>query len=213
MSRIERQGYPSDGSKALPRRVERFCTLVASEEYPLPKVAEMVRISYMTARRMRVHGVVQARVRHLREQLRASAYDAEPLVDKRNRVVAAAALARKLRDTLEENDYQDTIAVTKQGVPIKAHDRWRVQHYLDALAAVHRMVEGPSSTSTTSTTVNVGISMEDAAIRVQALLSRLPDAIEGEAEEVKGVSPSEGGGEGSGEGHIGKERDAVAVGV
>lgn len=196
VSRIERQGYPSDGSKALPRRVERFCTLVASEEYPLPKVAEMVRISYMTARRMRAHGVVQARVRHLREQLRASAYDAEPLVDKRNRVVAAAKLARVLHETLEENGYQDTIAVTKQGQEIKAHDRWRVQHYLDALAAVHRMVDGGSKQSGSTTTVNVGISMEDAATRVAALFSRMPDVIEAESQLVDPVAPSEGGTEG-----------------
>ena len=196
LTRIAAQGYPSDGSRPLPRRLERVCSLLASEDYKRADIAEMVRVSESTITRVRARPLVRARIAFLREQLRASAYDAEPLVDKRNRVVAAAKLARKLHDTLEENDYQDTIAVTKQGVPIKAHDRWRVQHYLDALAAVHRMVEGPSSTPTTSTTVNVGISMEDAAVRVQALLSRLPDAIEGEAEEVKGVSPSEGGTEG-----------------
>lgn len=183
--RLAFQGYPQDGSKALPRRIERMCTLLAGEELTLSAVAVRVRVSHDTVERVRKQPLVAARIRFLREQLRASAYDAEPLVDKRNRVVAAAALARKLRDTLEENDYQDTIAVTKQGVPIKAHDRWRVQHYLDALAAVHRMVEGPSSTSTsTSTTVNVGISMEDAAVRVQALLSRLPDAIDAESTPV-----------------------------
>lgn len=196
-ARIGAQGYPADGSKPLPRRLERVCTLFAGEEHKRADIASIARVSERTITRVRKQPVVAARIRFLREQLRASAYDAEPLVDKRNRVVAAAALARKLHDTLEANDYQDTIAVTKQGVPIKAHDRWRVQHYLDALAAVHRMVEGPSSTPTTSTTVNVGISMEDAAIRVAALFSRMPDAIEGESQLLEGVSPSEGGGMGS----------------
>lgn len=184
LTRIAAQGYPSDGSKALPKRLERVCTLLASEEYKRADIAEMVRVSESTITRVRARPLVRARIAFLREQLRASAYDAEPLVDKRNRVVAAAKLARVLHETLERNDYQDTIAVTKQGVPIKAHDRWRVQHYLDALAAVHRMVEGPSTTPTTSTTVNVGISMEDAAVRVQALLSRLPDAIDAESTPV-----------------------------
>lgn len=194
VARIGAQGYPADGSKPLPRRLERVCTLFAGEEHKRADIASIARVSERTITRVRKQPVVAARIRFLREQLRASAYDAEPLVDKRNRVVAAAKLARVLHETLERNDYQDTIAVTKQGTAIKAHDRWRVQHYLDALAAVHRMVEGPSSTSTsTSTTVNVGISMEDAAVRVQALLSRLPDTIEAEAEEVKGGSPSEGG--------------------
>ena len=188
-----RNGYPSDGSKPLPRRLERLCSLSASEEYKISQIASLVKVSERTVYAMRARPLVRARIAFLREQLRASAYDAEPLVDKRNRVVAAAKLARVLHETLERNDYQDTIAVTKQGQAIKAHDRWRVQHYLDALAAVHRMVEGPSSTSTTSTTVNVGISMEDAAVRVQALLSRLPDAIEAESTPV---TPSEGGREG-----------------
>lgn len=193
---LANQGYPADGSKVLPRRLERVCRLFAAEEMTAVAIAISTRVSHDTLARVRKQPLVAARIRFLREQLRASAYDAEPLVDKRNRVVAAAKLARVLHETLERNDYQDTIAVTKQGQEIKAHDRWRVQHYLDALAAVHRMVEGPSSTSTTSTTVNVGISMEDAAIRVQALLSRLPDAIEAESQLVEGVSPSEGGGEG-----------------
>lgn len=196
VSALTRQGYPQDGSRALPRRLEKLCTLVASEEYSYQQVADIVRVHERTCRRVVKQPLVMARVRHLREQLRASAYDAEPLVDKRNRVVAAAALARKLRDTLEANDYEDTIAVTKQGVPIKAHDRWRVQHYLDALAAVHRMVEGPSSTPTTSTTVNVGISMEDAAVRVAALFSRMPDAIEAESQLLNPDGHSEGGTEG-----------------
>lgn len=191
--RVAVQGYPSDGSKALPPRLERVAKLIATEEITILAIAARARVSRDTIERVRKQPVVAARIRFLREQLRASAYDAEPLVDKRNRVVAAAKLARVLHETLERNDYQDTIAVTKQGTAIKAHDRWRVQHYLDALAAVHRMVEGPSSTSTTSTTVNVGISMEDAAVRVQALLSRLPDAIEAESTPV---TPSEGGREG-----------------
>lgn len=204
VSRIERQGYPSDGSKALPRRVERFCTLVASEEYPLPKVAEMVRISYMTARRMRAHGVVQARVRHLREQLRASAYDAEPLVDKRNRVVMAGALARTLHQEGEANGWRDTIAVTKAGLPITGLD-WRRTDQLRMLLDYIAKEVGDRSTPTggSTTTVNVGISMEDAAVRVQALLSRLPDAIEAESQLVEGGSPLEGGVGGSTEGRIG----------
>lgn len=193
---VARQGYPADGSKALPRRLERLCSLLATEEYTYTQLAEIMRVDERTIRRVVKRAPVSARLRHLRESLRAAAYDAEPLVDKRNRVVAAASLARKLRETLEANDYEDTIAVTKQGTAIKAHDRWRVQHYLDALAAVHRMVDGDSKQSGSTTTVNVGISMEDAATRVAALFSRMPDVIEGESQLVDPGMPSEEGGEG-----------------
>lgn len=192
---VARQGYPADGSKALPRRLERLCSLLATEEYTYTQLAEIMRVDERTIRRVVKRAPVSARLRHLRESLRAAAYDAEPLVDKRNRVVAAASLARKLRETLEANDYEDTIAVTKQGTAIKAHDRWRVQHYLDALAAVHRMVDGDSKQSgSTTTTVNVGISMEEAAVKVAALFSRMPDVIDAESTPV---APSEGGTEGS----------------
>ena len=186
-----------DGSKALNPKLESIARMVANGDLSNTAIAARARVSLSTVKRVRVHPVAVARIAFLRERITESAYALEPLVDKRSRVLAAAKLARVLHETLEANDYQDTIAVTKQGVPIKAHDRWRVQHYLDALAAVHRMVEGPSTTSTTSTTVNVGISMEDAAVRVQALLSRLPDAIDAESQLVEGVSPSEGGGMGS----------------
>lgn len=193
---ITAQGYPADGSKALPRRLERMCQCLASGEMTQQALADSMRVHRSTLVRVAAYPLVRARIVHLRDKLAEEAYTAEPLVDKRNRVVAAAKLARVLHETLERNDYEDTIAVTKQGVPIKAHDRWRVQHYLDALAAVHRMVEGPSTTTGTTTTVNVGISMEDAAVRVQALLSRLPDAIEAESQLLNPDGHSEGGGMG-----------------
>ena len=105
VSALTRQGYPQDGSRALPRRLEKLCTLVASEEYSYQQVGDIVRVHERTCRRVVKQPLVMARIRYLREQLRASAYDAEPLVDKRNRVVAAAALARKLRDIGVEDEH------------------------------------------------------------------------------------------------------------
>ena len=191
-----KNGYPNDGSKPLPRRVERMCKLIAAENMTLQSIADTLGVSHVTVWRTRKHAPVAARIRYLRDQLAAQAYEDEPLVDKRNRVVAAAKLARTLHEKLEANDYTDVIAVTKQGIEIHAHDRWRVQHYLDALAAVHRMVDGDSKQGTT-VNVSTSISMEDAAVRVAALFSRMPDVIEAESEEVKGDALSAGGGEGS----------------
>lgn len=202
--RLERQGYPADGSKPMTKRLERFASLVATEEYTIPYIADAVKVSVATVWRTRRHPLVAARIRYLREQLRASAYDAAPLVDKRNRVVMANDLAKALHSEGERKGWRDTVAVTKSGAEITGFD-WRrtdqLRMLLDYIAK--EVGDRSGTTSTTSTTVNVGISMEDAAIRVQALLSRLPDAIEGEAEEVKGGSPSEGGVGGSTEGRIG----------
>ena len=186
-----------DGSKALNPKLESIARMVANGDMSNVAIATRARVSLSTVKRVRAHPVAVARIAFLRERITESAYALEPLVDKRSRVLAAATLARKLRETLEANDYEDTIAVTKQGTAIKAHDRWRVQHYLDALAAVHRMVDGDSKQSgSTTTTVNVGISMEEAAVKVAALFSRMPDVIEAESQLVDPGMPSEEGGEG-----------------
>jgi hypothetical protein len=106
-------------------------------------------------------------------------------------------LAKALHAEGERKQWRDTVAVTKQGEEISGFD-WRrtdqLRMLLDYIAKEVGDRSAPTGGSTT--TVNVGISMEDAAIRVQALLSRLPDAIEGEAEEVKGGSTSDRGTEG-----------------
>ena len=185
-----------DGSKALNPKLESIARMVANGDMSNVAIATRARVSLSTVKRVRAHPVAVARIAFLRERITESAYALEPLVDKRSRVLAAATLARKLRETLEANDYEDTIAVTKQGTAIKAHDRWRVQHYLDALAAVHRMVDGDSKQSGSTGTVNVGISMEEAAVKVAALFSRMPDVIEAESQLVDPGMPSEGGTEG-----------------
>jgi len=185
-----------DGSKALNPKLESIARMVANGDMSNVAIATRARVSLSTVKRVRAHPVAVARIAFLRERITESAYALEPLVDKRSRVLAAATLARKLRETLEANDYEDTIAVTKQGTAIKAHDRWRVQHYLDALAAVHRMVDGDSKQSGSTATVNVGISMEEAAVKVAALFSRMPDVIEAESQLVDPGMPSEEGGEG-----------------
>lgn len=194
LTRIAAQGYPSDGSRPLPRRLERVCSLLASEEYKRADIAEMVRVSESTITRVRARPLVRARIAFLREQLRASAYDAAPLVDKRNRVVMANNLATALHSEGERKGWRDTVAVTKQGEEITGFD-WRRTDQLRMLLDYIAKEVGDRSTPTggSTTTVNVGISMEDAAVRVQALLSRLPDAIEAESQLVEGGSPSEGG--------------------
>lgn len=183
--RLAFQGYPQDGSKALPRRIERMCTLLAGEELTLSAIAVRVRVSHDTVERVRKQPLVAARIRFLREQLRASAYDAAPLVDKRNRVVMANDLAKALHTEGERKGWRDTVAVTKQGEEITGFD-WRRTDQLRMLLDYIAKEVGDRSTPTggSTTTVNVGISMEDAAVRVQALLSRLPDAIDAESTPV-----------------------------
>lgn len=198
-----RNGYPSDGSKPLPRRLERLCSLSASEEYKISQIASLVKVSERTVYAMRARPLVRARIAYLREQLRASAYDAAPLVDKRNRVVMANDLAQALHSEGERKGWRDTVAVTKQGEEITGFDWRRTDQLRMLLDYIAKEVGDRTAPAASTTTVNVGISMEDAAVRVQALLSRLPDVIEGEAEEVRGVSPSEGGVGGSTEGRIG----------
>jgi len=195
--RVAVQGYPADGSKALPPRLERVAKLIATEEITILAIAARARVSRDTIERVRKQPVVSARIRFLREQLRASAYDAAPLVDKRNRVVMADTLARTLHAEGERKGWRDTVAVTKQGTEITGFD-WRRTDQLRMLLDYIAKEVGDRSTPTggSTTTVNVGISMEDAAVRVQALLSRLPDAIDAESQLVEGVAPSEGGREG-----------------
>jgi len=156
-----------------------------------------VRVSESTITRVRARPLVRARIAYLREQLRASAYDAAPLVDKRNRVVMANDLAKALHSEGERKGWRDTVAVTKQGQEITGFD-WRRTDQLRMLLDYIAKEVGDRSTptSTTSTTVNVGISMEDAAVRVQALLSRLPDAIEAESQLLNPDGHSDRGTEG-----------------
>lgn len=194
--RVAAQGYPADGSKALPPRLERVAKLIATEEITILAIAARARVSRDTIERVRKQPVVAARIRFLREQLRASAYDAAPLVDKRNRVVMANDLAKALHAEGERKQWRDTVAVTKTGTEITGFDWRRTDQLRMLLDYIAKEVGDRSSTSTTSTTVNVGISMEDAAVRVQALLSRLPDAIDAGSQLVEGGSPSEGGGMG-----------------
>lgn len=189
-----RNGYPSDGSKPLPRRLERLCSLSASEEYKISQIASLVKVSERTVYAMRARPLVRARIAYLREQLRASAYDAAPLVDKRNRVVMANDLAKALHAEGERKQWRDTVAVTKQGTEITGFD-WRRTDQLRMLLDYIAKEVGDRSTPTggSTTTVNVGISMEDAATRVAALFSRLPDAIETESQLVTPDTPLEGG--------------------
>ena len=186
-----------DGTRPLPRRLERAACLVAAQELTQPRIAALCQTSVTSIKRLQVQPPFKARVAYLREQYRAAAYDAAPLVDKRNRVVMAAQLAETLHRQGQAKAWRDTVAVTKQGTEITGFDWRRTDQVRQLLDYIAKEVGDRSAVSTTSTTVNVGISMEDAAIRVQALLSRLPDAIDAESQEVKGGSTSLGGREGS----------------
>lgn len=193
---VARQGYPADGSKALPRRLERLCGLLATEEYTYTQLGEIMRVDERTIRRVVKRAPVAARLRHLRESLRSAAYDAEPLVDKRNRVVLAGGLARTLHAEGERKGWRDTVAMTKQGTEITGFDWRRTDQVRQLLDYIAKEVGDRSTTPNTTVNVSTSISMEDAAVRVAALFSRMPDVIEAESEEVKGDALSEGGVEG-----------------
>lgn len=195
VARIGAQGYPADGSKPLPKRLERVCTLFAGEEHKRADIASIARVSERTITRVRKQPVVAARIRYLREQYRAAAYDAAPLVDKRNRVVMAAQLAETLHRQGQQKQWRDTVAVTKQGEEITGFDWRRTDQVRQLLDYIAKEV-GDRQAPTTTTTTNVSISMEDAAVRVAALFSRMPDVIEGEATELRGDAPLDGGREG-----------------
>ncbi len=196
LSRLARDP-PTSPTTRLPARVERVAQLLAAEQLDRAAIARACGVSRATIGRVARNVIVRARVAHLRDQLRDQALDDEPLADKRNRVVLAGALARTLHREGEANGWRDTIAVTKAGLPITGLD-WRrtdqVRQLLDYIAREVGDRTVPASSSTTN--VGVSISMEDAAVRVAALFSRMPDVIEGEAEEVKGDGSSQGGREG-----------------
>jgi len=163
-------------------------------------IANTLGVSHVTVWRTRKLAPVAARIRFLRERFRQEAYDATPLVDKRNRVVLAASLATTLHDEGERKHWRDTVAVTKQGVEITGFDWRRTDQVRQLLDYIAKEVGDRTPATGQQTTVNVGISMDDAVTRVQALLSRMPGAIEGESTPI---APSEGGGEGQSGGVFG----------
>lgn len=195
VTRIAIQGYPTDGSKVLPPRLERLCGYFAAEEHSRKAIAGMLRVSESTVTRVRKQPLVAARIRYLREQLRAAAYDAAPLVDKRNRVVMAAQLAETLHRQGQDKDWRDTVAVTKQGTEITGFDWRRTDQVRQLLDYIAKEV-GDRNAPAAVTNVGVSISMEDAAVRVAALFSRMPDVIDAESEDVTPDASSEGGREG-----------------
>jgi len=178
LARVGAQGDPGDGSRPLPRRLERLCGLLAAEEHTVRQVAVAVGVSPRTVLRVQAHPLVKARIAVLREQLRQAAYDAEPLADKRNRVIAAARTARRLGEQLAASDYDTIVGVTEAGTALLGHDRWRTQHLLDALALVDKMLASSEQTTTATAGTQTTLTIGDAVLRVQALLSRTSDTPE-----------------------------------
>ena len=178
VSAVARMGYPSDGSKKLPRRLERLCCLLASGEYTHPQAAQSLRVSMRTVTRIANTPIPRSRIAFLRNEMAQSGFEAEPLVDKRNRVVMAAALARTLHQQGEAANWQETLAVTKAGTPIVGFDWRRTDQLRQLLDYLAKEVGDRASAGggTAAQSVAVSLSVDDAVLRVQALFSRVDGA-------------------------------------
>jgi AraC-like DNA-binding protein len=166
-----------DGSRPLPRaRLERLCRLSAGEEWAIPAVATALRCSPRTIKRARQHPLVRARIQFLRHQAAEQALEDEPLAKRGNRVRLLGELAHDLAQQLADNKYRAVVGVTKQGEPIEGFDRGRVAELVKTVVALDDMTTDKPAAQQQAT-VGVAVTIEQAATKVQALLSRvaLPD--------------------------------------
>jgi hypothetical protein len=163
-----------DGSRPLPRRrLERLCLLSATDEYAIPEVARALRVSPRSIDRARAHPLVRARVQFLRRQSSERAAEDSPLALRGNRIALLDGLARTLHQHLEDNKYEATIAVNKQGQPIEGFDRGRVAELIKSVTALDDMTtDRAAQQDTTVVGVSVTMNLDQAVTRVQALLSR-----------------------------------------
>ena len=184
---LDPQRY-GDGSKPLPyRRLERVCTLTASEERAVPAVAKAMGLSERTIQRVRAHPAVRARVAYLRRVVADRAAEDAPLALRANRIALLDDLARALARQLEENKYQAVIGVTKQGEPIVGFDRGRVAELVKTVTVLDDMTTDKQPQSATATVgVAVTMTVDQAVTKVQALLSRAAPADEGGAPSRRG---------------------------
>jgi hypothetical protein len=162
----------SDGSRPLARRLERIAALLAAGEYTQQQVATACRTSRASITRLNRQPAFRARLRVLRQQLADAALEDEPLALKGNRIAVAGKMIRSLNQQLEENDFEATLGVSKQGNPIVGFDRARVSEVRQYLSYMEGALEPKPSTIVESTQLGVSITLDQATTRIQALLSR-----------------------------------------
>lgn len=165
-----------DGSKPLPRRLERVAQALARDEFTIAQVAAAAKVSSDSVYRLKRDATFRRRLAELRRLAAEQALADEPLARKGQRVALAGRMARTLNSQLEENGYVTTLGVSKQGNPIVGFDRARVSEIRQYLALIADEVEPRQSTIVEATQVGVSISIDDAVTRVQALLSRTTNA-------------------------------------
>jgi hypothetical protein len=172
LPQLGRVGSDYDGTKPLPRRLERVAQVLARDEFTREQIAQAAKVSHMSIWRLQQQPAFRARLRVLRQLAAERAMEDEPLALKGNRVAVAGRMVRTLHEQLEANGYETTLGVSKQGNPITGFDRARVSEARQHLALIADMMEPKQSTIVEATNVGVSISIDDAVTRVQALLSR-----------------------------------------
>lgn len=163
-----------DGTRPLPKKLERVARLVADAEWTQGNIARACRISHDSVTRLKRQPHFAVRVQFLRNQAAERAAKDAPLAYRGNRIAMLDKHARRLAEDLEKNGYTDTVATTKQGVPIEGFDRGRAAELVKTVMALEELTEGRRSAIADTTKVDVSVTMTtaDAVTRVQALLSR-----------------------------------------
>jgi hypothetical protein len=161
-----------DGTKPLPRRLERVARLLVTTEYTQPQVARACKTSVASITRLNLQPAFRARLAVLRQAEAQRALEDEPLALKGNRIAVAGKMIRSLNQQLEENDFEATLGVSKQGNPIVGFDRARVSEVRQYLSYMEGALEPKQSTIAESTQLGVSITLDQATTRIQALLSR-----------------------------------------
>jgi hypothetical protein len=161
-----------DGTKPLPRRLERVARLLVTAEYTQPQVARACKTSVASITRLNLQPAFRARLGVLRQAEAQRALEDEPLALKGNRVSVAGRMVRTLNQQLEANGYEATLGVSKQGNPITGFDRARVSEIRQYLSYIEGAMEPKQSTIVEATQLGVSITLDQATTRIQALLSR-----------------------------------------
>jgi hypothetical protein len=96
LPQLNRVGTDYNGSKPLPRRLERVAALMARDEFSKSQLAAACRVSPVSIWRLQQQPAFRARLRVLRQQLADAALEDEPLALKGNRVSVAGRMVRTL---------------------------------------------------------------------------------------------------------------------
>jgi hypothetical protein len=173
----------NDPTRPLPRRLERIARVLAQDEFTVKQVAQACRVSDASVYRLKLQPAFRARLAVLRAEAAQRALEDEPLALKGNRIAVAGKMIRSLNQQLEENDFEATLGVSKQGNPIVGFDRARVSEVRQYLAYMEGAMEPKQSTIVESTQLGVSITLDQATTRIQALLSRTQPQPQAELEE------------------------------